>query len=65
MRLESNMDIAIVTLHCPKCPRVFRTMAWIAFAQAPSCPSCEVKMECSEIQDVSVLGRAPELRKSA
>lgn len=62
---DRKLDIAIVTLNCPKCPRIFRTMAWIAFARTPTCPSCEVRMECSEVQDVSVLGRKPELSKRA
>lgn len=60
MTAELREQIEIVTLHCPKCPRKFRTMAWIARTKAPSCPLCNVKMECSEVQDVSVLASALE-----
>ncbi len=62
---RSQSGIAIVTLHCPLCPRHFRTIAWIAHAKEPRCPSCDLKMDVSEVQDVSILSQPIERRKRA
>jgi hypothetical protein len=57
---ENSSDITVVTLQCPKCPRNFRTVAWIAYSMQPICPRCDVYMECVEMRDLPVLPQAEE-----
>jgi len=65
MSPSTEKNIAIVTLHCPTCPRRFRTLEWIALQKMPTCPNCSMLMKCSDVQDVSVLSQPLHLRRSA
>jgi hypothetical protein len=42
---EDNPEIQIVTVSCPKCPRQFKTLLWIAESKRPKCPKCDCAME--------------------
>ena len=41
---EDSREIEIVVVSCPKCPRTFKTLSWIAENKRPKCPICKVEM---------------------